>query len=366
MHGEGFSISAKFPLKNWEQMDEFLASTHGSNHVLRNRPLFDWFFRRDSDPELANLIVAYRGAELVSLLGYLPTKFLWGDEIIEGAWMAHWMTKDEFRTGIGALLMRKITEVYPVVVGQGASRMNQEIVSRMNFHFLEQIPKVVFIFATKKLNAHFGHNWKESKLESPALLRKDQPIPKKELSLADYAPDWSRYPTLRYSTLRDAHYLRHRYLNYPFLKYHLFIEGPPETPALCVVRVVKTTPGITVGRILEFLHPDTEQGLQDGRTLIVKVLNFLQATGCDFADFYSTGRELIDTLLSVGFIEDRAGLLPSLLDPIDLSRKYQNLEVFVADKLRAKYPNCREQLFVTRADGDQDRPNASFTLTPGQ
>jgi hypothetical protein len=233
----------------------------------------------------------------------------------------------------------------------------------MNFYFLEQIPKVVYLFNPQKLNTLFGHRWN---LPSPSLDVRGRPsnqaIPITDLS--DYDPDWSYYPTLRFGTLRDAQYLRERYLRYPFLKYYIFLEGSSDSPSLCVARVIKTTSGITVGRILEFQHPESESGERAGEQLISGVLEFLRLRGCDYADFYSTGWRYIKTLESIGFIQDQLGVLPSLLDPIDFSRQYQNLEVFVSGTLRAKHPDCREQLFVTRADGDQDRPNASFTLAP--
>jgi len=67
-------------------------------------------------------------------------------------------------------------------------------------------------------------------------------------------------------------------------------------------------------------------------------------------------------LLDAGFTDDNAGTLPSLLDPIDMSRRFQNLELFVSPELKRKYPNCENAFVVTRADGDQDRPNESYRL----
>ena len=65
-------------------------------------------------------------------------------------------------------------------------------------------------------------------------------------------------------------------------------------------------------------------------------------------------------LIEAGFARDDDGVLPSLLDPIDMSRRFQNLELYVSPALRLKYPGAEEQFTVTRADGDQDRPNESY------
>ena len=346
-------------MNDWEQMDEFIAITHGEDHVLRSRPLFDWFYLRNADKMKANLIVAYEGKRLIALLGYIPTKFLWGNEKLTGAWMALWMTLEKYRHGIGALLMRKITEMFPIVAGQGAGQMNQAIVTKMGFRFLERIPKVVYLFTGAKLSKSFAFPEKEDipdrdKLDTvPGAIRK--------ISSKDFSPDWDLYPSLRFGTLRDYEYLRYRYLEYPFLKYLVFVDGPASSPAVCVARIIDTAEGIKVARILEFFYPENYGGESLGRELISKCLNYFMFNNCDYADFYCTADPYIKLLATVGFMADDEGVLPSRLDPIDMSIKVQNFELHISRELKSKYPGSLEKCFVTRADGDQDRPNKSFT-----
>lgn len=353
-------ISAKFLMTDWRQMDRFIAITHGENHVLRNRPLFDWFFLRNEDKNEANLIVAYEEDKLISLLGYVPTRFHWGDEEVDGAWMAHWMTLKEYRSGIGALLMKKIMEMFPIVAGQGASAMNQSIVTRLGFRFTERIPKVVCVFSREKIEGMFGY-----RVLAESGSRYDGTAVPRQTTLVDEAtfrPDWRLYPSLRYGTLRDHRYLQHRYVDYPFFKYCVFVEGDPVSPAVCVVRIVDATSGIKVARILEFFFPENEAGRQRGLLLAGKCLNFFRQANCDYADFYCTAPAYLDLLVKAGFTVEDTGALPSLLDPVDLSRRYQNLEVYTSPQLRAKYPEGEAEFTVTRADGDQDRPNATFRI----
>lgn len=354
----GFSIRPQFQMNDWQQMDRFIATTHGENHPLRNRPLFDWFFLRNSNKEMANLLVAYDGDKLVSLLGYLPTHFLWGSDKVSGVWMAHWMTLEGHRFGIGALLMKKITEMFPIVAGQGASLMNQEIVTKLKFRFLEKIPKVIYVFNSKSIKRLLGVEIGEEN----RFLRKrfDIAIETKAITSNNFNPNWEFYPSLKYGTLRDADYLTYRYINYPFFKFRIFVEGDAYSPALLVARIVETSAGIRVARILEFFFPENDKGKSQGSALINGCLNFFAKHNCDYADFYGTASSHLNLLIEANFVNDHAGALPSLLDPIDMSRKYQNLEVFVSPDLREKYPNCLDDFVVTRADGDQDRPNESY------
>ena len=339
-------------------MDKFIASTHGENHVLRNRPVFDWFFLRDKKKGMANLIVAYEGYKLISLLGYLPTRFLWESEVISGVWMAHWMTMEGYRFGIGALLMKKITEMFPVVAGQGASLMNQEIVIKMKFKFLEKIPKVVYVFNHDKVEKFF--DWRTERKIDRSLENGYVAKETTAITQDSFNPNWNLYPSLKYGTLRDSDYLNYRYIRYPFFKYNIFIEGEASSPVVLVARIVETTKGIRVARILEFFFPEDESGKKRGLSLVKKCLTFFKQHDCDYADFYCNSITHINLLLEADFADENRGALPSLLDSIDMSRRFQNLELFVSSELKAKYPNSENEFIVTRADGDQDRPNASY------
>ena len=345
-------------MSDWQQMDRFLAVTHGENHPLRHRQLFDWFFLRNKEKGFANLIVAYEENKLISLLGYIPTTFIWGDEVIEGAWMAHWMTLEGHRFGIGALLMKKITEMFPIVAGQGASQMNREIVTKMKFRFLEKIPKMVYVFNYEKIEKIFDFQPKDKIVKERDDL--GNAIEVHKLSRENFNPNWDAYPSLQYGTLRNSEYLNYRYIKYPFFKYHVFVEGDRTDPALLVARVVNTSRGIRVARILELFFPENDMGKKRGLLLVNRCLNFFEQQNCDYADFYNNSKSCLNLLLEAGFIAEDLGELPSLLDPIDMSRRFQNLELFIAPFLKKKYPNCEDQFYVTRADGDQDRPNESY------
>jgi hypothetical protein len=353
-----FSILPQFPMADWQQMDSFIAETHGQNHVLRNRPLFDWFFLRDENKEMANLIVAYEEDKLVSLLGYMPTKFLWGNEVINGAWMAHWMTIMGYRFGIGALLMRKITEMFPVVAGQGASVMNQAIVTKMKFMFLERIPKVVYVFNPSRVLTFVGYGIGGTTVRSLEKCGVAEETTK--VSEETFNPNWNLYPSLKFGTLRDSDYLNYRYFDYPFFKYNVFIEGEATSPVVLIARVIETREGLRVARILEFFFPENESGEERGLSLVKRCLNYFEQRNCDYADFYCNSNSYMNLLLSAAFTSENTGALPSLLDPIDMSRRFQNLELYVSPDLKRRYPNCENAFFVTRADGDQDRPNESY------
>ena len=120
------------------------------------------------------------------------------------------------------------------------------------------------------------------------------------------------------------------------------------------------TNGIKVARIVEFFYPEDELGKKHALELVEKCLVFFHEHQCDYVDFYCTSNSYINLLIEAGFTMEDSGLLPSLLDPIDMSVKFQNMELYISSEINQKYPDSKKSFFVTRADGDQDRPNQSY------
>jgi len=235
--------------------------------------------------------------------------------------------------------------------------MNQEIVTKMKFKFLKKIPKVVYIFNQDKVLISFGFrivNKIDCSIEKYDLAKETTTITRE-----CFNPNWDLYPSLKYGTLRDSYYLIYRYLDYPFFKYNIFIEGEASSPVVLVARIIETNEDIRVARILEFFFPENEPGEKRGLSMVIKCLNYFKQQNCTYADFFCNSDVHVNLLLDAGFINEDMGALPSLLDPIDMSRKFQNLELYVSPELKRRYPNCENAFIVTRADGDQDRPNES-------
>ena len=144
------------------------------------------------------------------------------------------------------------------------------------------------------------------------------------------------------------------------MKYRILVLGEPQTCSVAVLRIVETTEGVTVGRLLEFFGPDIDKFRVQNEELLDEVVDECLDRGCTFIDFYCTSPKTAAFFEECGFSRDDDGQLPSLLDPVDFSRKSQNLEFFVRPSLRREVPDWSEAFYATRGDGDQDRPNATF------
>jgi hypothetical protein len=105
--------------------------------------------------------------------------------------------------------------------------------------------------------------------------------------------------------------------------------------------------------------------LTDGSTatdcLLEHLIEDAQRRGVAFADFYCT--KFIDGLSRAGFITEHAASnelsLPSRLQPLERGGRPLNAAIRLPDSLRGSIANlaARGELYLTKADGDQDRPN---------
>lgn len=351
-------IDDHFDMADWVEMDRFISQTHGQRHPMRDRDLFEWFYCRNAnDPAAANLVVAHDQSAVVAILGYIPTAFLYDGNRVQGAWGALWYALPEYRHGVGVLLMRRYTELFDIVAGQGASEMNRAIVKVMGHHFEDPIPKVVMVLDEPAMRAWLPQ-YQIRSIEPSSSAESGPPV--RHLDASGYSPDWSRYPELSFSTLRDFDYLNHRYVENPFLSYEVLVLGDPETCSVAVVRVIVTNAGVTVGRVVEFFGPDVAAFADQSRALLRHVVSWCRSQGCSYIDFYCTSHDTIAIFEENGFARDDTGELPSLLDPVDFSRRSQNVEYHIKPHIRAQ-SEWRGTMYASRGDGDQDRPNASYS-----
>jgi hypothetical protein len=370
-------IEDTFDLSVWSIMDSFFAKHYKSNYILRNRKLFEWQFGCKEKTDQATVLSAFSDNELIGILGYMPLNFLWEDfdKPVRGAWLGNWMVADSMRNGAGTMLMRRIQELFPIVLAQGAGQMNVPIVSKMGFDFYKIIPRFGVIFDVKQtLSLLSTDTSSEYDVCLERLAR--YPIPKDNqtevLSIAsteelkEYSPNWHFYEGLNFGTLRDANYLTWRYLNHPIFDYYILMSAPSKNnpkkkkewlPAVCVYRIEQTSgiKSVLVGRILEFFAPSNVEGEKAAQSVLNYVLDEMQNVGCSFCDFFCSAEKINRLVTKIGLHAFPDGMLPLRLNPIQFPSRPQNLEIWV--QKNSPHPAKLEEIYITKSDGDQDRPN---------
>jgi hypothetical protein len=350
------TIQDTIAMSDWNVVSRFMTETYSPSYIMRNTQLFEWQFSRSQHQGVANMVCAYDEGSLVGILGYIPVDMFWGnkEKLIQGAWMANWMVHPSHRKGVGPLLMRRLMELYPVLLGQGAGIMNVPIARTLGFRVFPKIPRFIAIFDHQRTRQFLT----SPDCSLPDVLTTRTPFLHIERGLSDeYNPDWGRYSDLQFASVRNAEYLNWRYVNHPLFSYYILIAGEPTEPTVCVYRLEQTKGVVVdcVGRIVELFFPDGRDGEILGREILSAALYDMQQRGCAFVDCYFSSSRGSQAVIEAGMFDATDLALATRLSPVELNHHPQNLEMWV--KSGFNYPDDLAKLYVTKSDGDQDRPN---------
>ena len=331
---------------------DFMARTHGFDHPLTNQGVLEHFFLGKEGSSLTVSCLEIDGI-IRGALGYIPTLFLWDFNRVEGVWTSVWFVEEEFRQGGGSLLLRKIMERFPIVGGHGASEDNQQIVGHLGHSFLPYIPKFVHVIRSFSFEGHrvrdtagaleLTHPW--SAVQPTKFLR------------GAFAPVWEAYEELRFSTLRNAEYLRRNYEENPYFEYYIFETGQYSTPSIGIVRIIQIQGSIIGCRVLEIFGPSGADFQSQNFQLVHSMMAFARNQGCDYLECHTSSKIFGDVFSAFGFARDDLGLLPSLVSPLSRHRTGQNFELWVSPSISSVVCPSRD-FYVTRGDGDQERPGS--------
>ncbi len=340
-------------------LKNLIARNHGPGHVMLRDEMIDYYFKTNDAPGSLSLINYKDDDEVRGILGYIVTELAWGrGNVVSGVWTSHWTVDEAFRVGVGVLLMRRLQELFPVVLGQGANALNKEIVKKMKTLFLDHIPRSLLVLdATRLADVIDGDLPSEyNKLCDVGGALANGSIAKRQYKLTEleYDPDWSKYPNHRFGTLRSLRFLNNKYLLHPVFDYHCYIAGPAHLPSLVIFRVEQAHEAdLSAMRVLEFITPAVPNAEEMCALLINTVKQVALKNAVTFIDFYCTNETIQNAFINNGFSRETNPIIPNLLSPLVTKPRDQNLEMYVHKEL--EIPPW-DQMYVTKSDGDQDRP----------
>ncbi len=339
-------------------MREFLATRYRPDLALCNRRFFTWFFRAAQG--FADVACAWDGERLVGTMGYVADPVFWGStsQTFPGAWLVNWTVDPNFQHGVGIALMREAMQKFPILLGIGGSEENEQIVARLGWAIYPRIPRYLAVFdragvASLALPSADRAALDDAVFERPVSF--DQPRP---WTPDGCEPQWVQYPSMAYATVRSQAYLRWRYLEHPAFAFVVLCAGSESAPALSVHRIERVAGMATlVARVIEFFHPEDEAGTAVGIGLARSLAGIFAAQGCAFADFVTTAKAYGDTFAAAGWTREdpERPLLPARLQPVERVPFRYNLEVGVR---RGMVRPALDEMYVTRGDGDADRPGS--------
>jgi hypothetical protein len=343
------------------ELREFFSEMYWPEYVLsRDEGFLCWMFGdtpAEKRGDNLHIIVSLVDGRIRGCIGYIPVDVTVAGRTVRAAWAANWMVdQQQRRLGLGPLLMRELCSRFAVTLATGPNDDAADLLPRMGWTSFGTLPRYVRILdvgAAAALVDDGPFEWPDGK-------RTDQPptgLSAREVNRFDARSTdlWdTTFAAQHAGTRRSADFLNWRYADHPRFPHRLLevSNGDGTLRGLAVFRVeqVRDLP-VRVGRILELIGDSDAQ-----RALLQALAEQARSEDVSVLDFFCSSSQVKPALAAENFISDqdpRAARVPMLFQPLD--RRRAGIQ-FVAD-LRKARDAAQVEWYVTKSDGDQDRPS---------
>jgi len=354
------SALQEFVREEWNPQHAFVKSRAlllWQHHLNPFKPLGPF-----SDRELS-FWGAWDGSELVAVLGEIPVAFAIRGRTLPGTWLALWKNRAEAKhMGAGLQLLRRVTSRSAAFVGGiGMNERVRRAYGLFRFHVSDDLPLYVV------LNPDVRSAWVRRKptfteAEGSRLFARTPPshsttkftVRPFPAEAEEWDRFWSHISGSLVGTDRSFRYMNWRYITHPHYRYEwvrVYGEGD-ELQAAAVYRIEETEGEKTI-HVVEFLGEG-----QPAEQLARALCGVMRECRASFLGFRCARQHSFDAWRAVGGDvygrDDSAFELPSLFQPV--VPEYRNLAwVYRFDP--GIEPAGLTEFYVTRSDGDQDRPS---------
>jgi hypothetical protein len=336
----------------------FFAEMYSSSYVLSADERFlRWQFgptpaSRRSD---YHLILGVVDGQIKGCIGYIPTELSVAGQVRSCAWAANWMVDDSIRRlGLGPLLIRELAKRFDVTLALGGNRDAHDLLPRMgwtDFGCLRLYVRVLDSESAALLTGAETLAWPSRPVVAKAANGSVR-------SVAAFDDDATRVWDGTWGqggsgTRRSAEFLNWRYASHPVFRHRLYeCRDGGRLVAIAVARLenVRDMP-VRIGRLLELVGDDIHLA-----GLVGAVVEDMRSERVAAIDFFCASRRFEPVLQAVGFLsgdDPPARDIPILFQPIDRTRSGI---LFMANLKRAPDAAAVDDWYVTKSDGDQDRP----------
>jgi GNAT superfamily N-acetyltransferase len=354
-------------------LQEFFGRMYGLGYVLRvNERQLRWQYGDTPISAITGRENAYHvrlglvDGEVKGCLGYTPLEISMAGRVVRGAWLANWMVDpDQRQFGLGLQLMRQVMSEFEIALTVGANQLARGLFTRMGWTDFGLLPRYVCVLDAQAAETLAGRGSGigdrgsgrgQNPIPTPASGYPRSPIP---VTIVDRFDDdatelWDRLWGERAAgTRRSAEFLNWRYASHPVFVYRLFeVRDNGRLTGLAVYRVeqVRDMP-MMVGRIVEIV---AEEAAEAG--LLGALLDDARSQGVAVLDFFCASRRLAGTMSRWGFLpgdHEAVAHIPILFQPVDRRRSGITFLAYLRN-----FPAAGNlDWYVTKGDGDQDRPN---------
>jgi Acetyltransferase (GNAT) domain len=366
----------------------FIDGHWSAGHVLsRDETLLRWQFdhTRIAGRGLQGpaVLLAWHREHVVGMLGL--TGFEWNAEGIPmtGAWMSQWLVAPDQRShGVAMRLLGAARALGLDVLGTlGANDVATKVLSTLGWELIRDVPRWIGVMDQRQTAALLTASDAALTPEvAERLCQRHHVVDGMPASRSAehidvvrwsprYAAPWDRFWEEQLAgrlvgARRDAAYLRWRYAEHPRFRYELWLARQSVDESLLGITVFRVEQvrnrSERILRILEFLaSPEAEGALAE------TIAQAAREQGVAFADFYCSSPRAARGLEGLGFklamADPEEPAFPCRLQPLEGGYFRMTGLLQVPPKQRGKLARLIDlgRLYVTKSDGDQDRPTGA-------
>lgn len=348
-------------------LQAFFRRTYRADYALCDLALLRWQFQHPpgGDGTRWHIKLACDGDTIAACLGFIPVHAHIDGVLTRAAWVINWMVDAGHQQyGLGPLLMREVMREFDVTLNVGPNQAARDVLARMRWWSAGELPRYVAVLdpaAVAALAAAETLTWPERSLELTAAIGSSTAQVTRVARYSDEATAlWDRLAGSEdgrvAGTRRSAAFLNWRYADHPAFKYRMFAQYDAAALTGVAVYRVEIVRGTQhrVGRLVEYLEA-VDRDRPDS-ALLAAVLADARSMGVSLVDFFCADPAPARRLAQHGFVADPALLspVPVLFQPIDRGRSGIP---FMAQSTRPGVAVAVQPWYVTKGDGDQDRPN---------
>lgn len=346
------------------ELQGFIARTWGERHILASDAGFlRWQFDGDRMAEGAEgrvsvLILRGKEGDIVAMQGLIASPFTHQGRSLEGAWLCNLMAEESERAqGAGLTMLRAVAQLpLDVLATAGINPQLFRLYPLMGFHTIAEVPRWVRVLEPELGAQVLGPNAANAfRLQTQGATGSGR---------ADHYPgfdrDWEDFWATRspeyFGVDRTAGYMNWRYRDHPRFTYDCYVTR--EQGKICAASVSRTEriagQDHRVTRVLE-LHGHGAALVSN----LARLEEIARDRGSLFMDYFGGGAESDAALAAAGWINTLSTeqQLPNLFQPLD--PRYRPLNAAVKPLRGAAIDKATvRSMSISRADGDQDRPNA--------
>jgi hypothetical protein len=362
------------PRSRIDELQAFIDRDWIPGHILsRDRALLEWQFQHAVEPETLSVAMAESGGRFVGMLGAIRAPFSDRGELRSGFMMANWVAVPAFReSALGLRLFQFVLRSGHQMAGVlGGNATTLRVLRTLRYAVSERVPRWIrpgdpgalerlLASAPASVADAARQSWR-STVTSPGPFPLDSTVAVQCWTPGDAAgwdDCWRRLaPTIR-GFARSAGYIDWRYHRHPTFRYETLVarDGDGMVCGLAVFRIAALRGAdATVLRIVELLGSPAATD-----ALALTLAGTLARTNAAFADFYSWSPRFAAPLERAGFLrEEPRTPLPALFQPVDFEHRPLTGAFGIVDPAAGDSREFFAELdvYITRSDGDQDRPN---------